>query len=233
MTDLGDLEVALDYKFRDSSVLRQALLHRSYVAEWQEEESNERFEFLGDTILQLVVTDFIFAEYPSLSEGELAKIRAASVNKDVLHEVADELGLGAHLLLGKGEEGSGGREKPSILADGMEALLAAVYLDGGLETCRTLIMRIWEARIRDRSAEPGRSDFKTRLQESLAQTGMRPRYKVSADGPDHEKTFTALVTIDGEIRGSGEGRSKKEAEQRAAEKAMDWLGAKASSGADA
>ena len=228
MTEFREFEVALGHRFSDPNLLRKAMLHRSYVAEWPEEESNERFEFLGDTILQLVVTDFIFVQYPELPEGELAKIRAASVNRDVLFEVAEEIGLGFHLLLGKGEEASGGREKASILADAMEAVLAAVYLDGGLETCRRLILRIWEARIRQRSTAPGRRDYKTRLQESLARSGLRPRYKLTSDGPDHEKTFTAIVSVDGSVRGIGTGRSKKEAEQFAAERALASLGVEAS-----
>ena len=233
MAELEQFEAALDYTFHDQTLLRQAMLHRSYVAEWPEDESNERFEFLGDTILQLVVTDFIFAEYPDLSEGELAKIRAASVNRDVLYEVAEELGLGPHLMLGKGEETSGGRTKPSILADAMEAVLAAVYLDGGLERCRSLIMRIWEHRIRQRSTAPGRRDFKTRLQEALARQGHRPKYKITSDGPDHEKTFTAVVAVNGDVRGTGIGRSKKEAEQRAAEEALATTGSDAGSTGDA
>jgi ribonuclease-3 len=222
---LSAFEAALGYTFTDIAFLRQAMIHRSFVAEWPEEDSNERFEFLGDTILQLVVTEFIFAEYPDLPEGELAKIRAASVNRDVLYEIAEELGLGSHLMLGKGEEGSGGREKPSILADAMEAVLAGVFLDGGLDRCRVLIMRIWETLIRQRSTSPGRRDFKTRLQESLARSGNRPRYKISSDGPDHEKTFTASVSVDGDIRGTGVGKSKKEAEQHAAEVALVSLAA--------
>lgn len=233
MTDLVGFEVALGYRFRDRTVLRQAMLHRSHLAEWPQDQSNERFEFLGDTILQLVVTDFIFAEYPEFPEGELAKIRAASVSRDVLHDVAQELGLGAHLLLGKGEEASGGREKPSIMADAMEAVLAAVYLDGGLVPCRALIMRIWEARIRQRSTAPGRGDFKTRLQEVLARTGLRPRYRVTSDGPDHQRTFRATVSVDGDEHGTGVGRSKKEAEQHAAEKALASLGADAPTITDA
>lgn len=233
MSRLADLEEALGYRFSDQDLLRQAMVHRSYVAEWPQHDSNERFEFLGDTILQLVVTDFIFKEYPELPEGELAKIRAASVNRDVLHEVASELGLGDHLLLGKGEETSGGRDKASILADAMEAVLAAVYLDGGLGVCRRLILQIWEMRIRQRSSAPGRRDYKTRLQEALARTGLRPRYKLSSDGPDHEKVFTASVTVDGEVRGRGRGRSKKEAEQHAAEKALSALDAPETDAADA
>lgn len=220
MSDLAGLEAALGHTFSDIGYLTQAMVHRSYGAEVPGHESNERFEFLGDTVLQLVVTDFIFHEYPELPEGELAKIRAASVNRTILFEIANELGMGAHLKLGKGEEASGGREKPSILADAMEAVLAAVYLDAGLEACETLIMRLWEARIRTRSTSPGRRDFKTRLQEILAQQGRRPKYRITADGPDHEKTFTAELFIEGVIHGTGTGRSKKAAEQMAAEIAL-------------
>ncbi len=223
MTDLSDLQAALGYSFMEVKYLEQALVHRSFGAEYPDHESNERYEFLGDTVLQLVVTDFIFHEYPDLPEGELAKIRAASVNRIILHEIAKELGIGRHLLLGKGEEASGGRAKPSILADAMEAVLAAVYLDAGLEVCRQLIMNLWEERIRIRSTSPGRRDFKTRLQEVLAQQGRRPRYRISAEGPDHEKTFTAELVIEGEIHGVGTGRSKKAAEQMAAEIALSAI----------
>lgn len=223
MTDLSDLQAALGYSFMEVKYLEQALVHRSFGAEYPDHESNERYEFLGDTVLQLVVTDFIFHEYPDLPEGELAKIRAASVNRIILHEIAKELGIGRHLLLGKGEEASGGRAKPSILADAMEAVLAAVYLDAGLEVCRQLIMNLWEERIRIRSTSPGRRDFMTRLQEVLAQQGRRPRYRISAEGPDHEKTFTAELVIEGEIHGVGTGRSKKAAEQMAAEIALSAI----------
>jgi ribonuclease-3 len=225
MTDLRDLETALGYTFTDIGLLRQAMVHRSYGAEVPGNESNERFEFLGDTVLQLIVTDFIFGEYPDLPEGELAKIRAASVNRHILHEIATELGVGEHILLGKGEEASGGREKSSILADAMEAVLAAIYLDSNLDAVGALIMRLWESRIRVRSTAPGRRDFKTRLQEALARQGRRPKYKISADGPDHEKTFTAELFIEGEVRGRGIGRSKKAAEQMAAEIALAGLDA--------
>lgn len=223
MSELDDLQAALGYHFRNVKYLSQALVHRSFGAEYPDHESNERYEFLGDTVLQLVVTDFIFHEYPDLPEGELAKIRAASVNRTILYEIAKELGIGRHLLLGKGEEGSGGRGKPSILADAMEAVLAAVYLDAGLEVCRDLIMNLWEERIRIRSTSPGRRDYKTRLQEILAQQGRRPRYRISAEGPDHEKTFTAELVIEGEIHGIGTGRSKKAAEQMAAEIALSAI----------
>ncbi len=223
MSDLQELEEALGYTFNRIEYLEQAMVHRSYGAEYPGFESNERFEFLGDTVLQLVVTDFIFNEYLDLPEGELAKIRAASVNRTVLHEIARELGVGRHLLLGRGEEASGGRSKSSILADAMEAVLAAVYLDAGLERTRELIMRLWEERIRIRSTSPGRRDYKTRLQELLAQQGRRPRYRITAAGPDHEKTFTAELVIEGTVHGVGTGRSKKAAEQRAAEIALSSI----------
>lgn len=223
MSDLKDLQAALAYSFNDLAHLDMAMVHRSHVAENPGLESNERLEFLGDTVLQLVVTDFIFEEYPDLPEGELAKIRAASVNRSALREVAEELGVGDHILLGRGEEASGGRKKASILADAMEAILAAVYLDSDLETCRQLIMRLWEERIRVRSTAPGRRDYKTRLQEELARDGRRPRYRVTAEGPDHEKVFTARLVVEGEELGTGVGRSKKEAEQAAANVALDAM----------
>lgn len=223
MRDLGELAAALGHEFDDIGHLRRAMVHRSYVAEQPDEESNERYEFLGDTILQLIVTDFIFNEYPELSEGELAKIRAASVNRDLLREIAEELGVGEHLMLGKGEEASGGREKASILADAMEAILAAVYLDAGLDACGTLIMRLWEDRVRVRSTSPGRRDYKTRLQEFLARDGIRPKYRIESDGPDHAKSFTATLLVEGKELGVGSGRSKKEAEQRAAKEALSSM----------
>ena len=223
MSDLSGLAIALGHQFRDIGHLRIAMVHRSFVAEHPNEESNERYEFLGDTVLQLVVTDFIFREYPDLPEGELAKIRAACVNRDLLREIAEELGVGPHLLLGKGEKASGGREKASILAGAMEAILAAVYLDVGLEACRELILRLWEDRIRVRSSAPGRRDFKTRLQELLAREGVRPKYRIESDGPDHAKSFTATLIVEGEEVGVGAGRSKKEAEQQAAEQALSSM----------
>lgn len=200
------------------------MCHRSWVAETGKGPSNERLEFLGDTILQLVVTDFIFANYPDHSEGELAKLRSSAVKREVLFEVALDMGLGEHLMLGKGEEATGGRDKPSILADAMEAVLGAVYLDGGLDAARDLILRLWEERIRKRASAPGWSDYKSRLQEYLAQRGDRPGYSITESGPDHEKVFTAVVSVSGRECGTGTGRSKREAEQVAARRALDGLG---------
>ena len=216
-----NLESTLGYSFVDPEQLREALRHRSWVAETGHGPSNERLEFLGDTILQLVVTDFIFAHYPDHPEGELVKLRASVVNNDVLFAVAEELGLGDQLTLGKGEESTGGRNRPSILADTMEAILGAVYLDGGLDPARRLVLRLWEERIRSAAVQPGRGDYKSRLQERLARQGERPIYSISEAGPDHQKLFTAVVSVNGTDCGTGTGRSKREAEQAAAHQALD------------
>jgi ribonuclease III len=212
-----DLESALRHKFRDSGLLERALAHRSYCAEHPDTLSNERLEFLGDAVLGLVVTDYMFDEYPDMAEGELAKLRASVVNSEVLADVAREVGLGAALLLGKGEDTSGGRDKPSILADAMEAVIAAVYLDGGWGPARKLVLRLVEARIIEGATGPGGHDYKTRLQELATQTFEQlPRYQVRHEGPDHSKRFFATVLLRGETWGTGEGRSKKQAEQAAA-----------------
>jgi ribonuclease-3 len=208
-------------RFRDVALLERALAHRSYCAEHAEVASNERLEFLGDAVLGLVVTDYMYREYPEMPEGELAKLRASVVNAEVLAEVAAEVDLGAALLLGKGEDASGGRAKSSILADALEAVIAATYLDGGWETARRLVLRLLEARIIEGAAGPGGRDYKTRLQELAArQFDQLPRYQVRYEGPDHSRRFFATVLLRGEPWGNGEGRSKKQAEQGAAR--MAW-----------
>jgi ribonuclease-3 len=200
------------------------MAHRSWCAETPGEGSNERLEFLGDAVLGLVVTDHIFRTYPELPEGELAKVRASVVNAEALAEVASELGLGPALLLGKGEDASGGREKPSILADAMEAVIGAVYLDGGWDAAAELIMGLLADRVEEGAAGPGGQDFKTRLQELAArQFEQLPRYEVTDEGPDHAKRFFATVLVGGVRRGKGEGRSKKQAEQQAAREAWHAL----------
>ncbi len=218
------LETALGHEFRDPSCLAQALVHRSYCAEHPEAESNERMEFLGDAVLGLSVTVHVYDEYPDLPEGELAKLRASVVNADVLAAVALEIYLGPALSLGKGEDASGGRTKPSILADAMEAVIAAVYLDGGWDAADRLVLQLVGDRIREGAAGPGDEDYKTRLQELAAQRFEQlPRYQIRAEGPDHSKRFFAAVTIAGVTRGEGEGRSKKHAEQAAARAAWQGL----------
>jgi len=224
MVDLADLERNLGVRFDHPDRLRAALVHRSYVAEHPDAVHNERMEFLGDAVLQLVVTVYLFGHHPELSEGEMAKVRAGLVNGIELAEVAREVELGDHLVLGRGEQASRGREKESILADAMEAVIAAIYLDQGLDCARRFIVERWADRLEARVAAPGKRDYKTRLQEASAQDGKRPRYRVTEVGPDHDKIFTAVVDIEGEIVGEGTGRSKKEAEQSAAARALErWL----------
>lgn len=221
---LARLETALGYSFTDRAHLEASLVHRSYCAEHEDATSNERMEFLGDSVLGLSVTVYVFHSYPSLPEGELAKLRASVVNAEVLAELAVEIELGDALLLGKGEAASGGRTKPSILADAMEAVIAGVYLDGGWEAADELVLRLVGDRIRESATGPGGQDYKTRLQELVAREfDQLPRYQVRAEGPDHSKRFFATVTLRGEVYGEGEGRSKKHAEQAAARAAWQQL----------
>jgi ribonuclease III len=201
-----------------------ALTHRSYAFERGLGETNERLEFLGDAVLGLVVTDLAYRRFPELPEGELAKLRAATVNMLTLADVARDIHLGEEILLGKGEELSGGRDKTSILADAMEAVLGAVYLDRGLDAARQLIERLFWPRMAAYVRGEGDRDYKTGLQELAAQDlGSVPQYRVTEEGPDHAKEFTATVFLGGQAYGSGSGRSKKEAEQRAARKAYARL----------
>lgn len=218
------LEAALGWRFSDPANLEAALVHRSFCAEHLDVTSNERLEFLGDAVLGLAVTVFAYNQYPDLPEGELAKLRASVVNAEVLAEIAAGVGLGPALCLGKGEDASGGRSKPSILADAMEAVIAAVYLDGGWDAAEGLVLRLLGDRIRAGASGPGGQDFKTRLQELAARRYEQlPRYQVRAEGPDHSKHFYASVRIDGTVLGEGEGRSKKHAEQAAAREAWERL----------
>jgi len=186
--------------------------------------SNERQEFLGDAVLGLVVTDHIFRTYPGLPEGQLAKVRASVVNSAVLAELAAGLDVGGALLLGKGEAASGGRHKSSILADAMEALIGAVYLDGGWTPAASLVLDLLGERILEAAAGPGGQDHKTRLQElASSRFGRLPVYSVVDAGPDHAKRFVAMVTLDGRRWEGAEGRSKKQAEQAAAREAWAVL----------
>jgi ribonuclease-3 len=200
-------------------------VHRSWCAENPGYESNERLEFLGDAVLGLVITDHAYRAYPELSEGELTDVRKAVVNAVTLAEVADELGLGNHLLLGKGEEQSGGREKPSILADALEAVIGVTYVAGGLLQAHDLVLRLLGTRVADAHAGgPGGQDYKSRLQELAARHfGEPPRYQTDAEGPDHARRFHTTVLVSGLARGNGAGRSKKQAEQVAARDAYATL----------
>jgi ribonuclease-3 len=212
------------YTFSARASLEAALAHRSWCAENEGTLSNERLEFLGDSVLGLVVTDHIYLKYPDLPEGELAKVRSSVVNAQALADAALELNLGAAVQLGKGEDASGGREKPSILSDAFEAVIGAIYLDGGWEAAAEFVLRMLGPLIEEAAAGPGGQDYKTRLQELAAQHYPDlPRYVVEDDGPDHSKTFHARVFIGPDEQGEGHGRSKKQAEQAAARAAWEAL----------
>ncbi len=223
-TPLRELQTAIGYTFADGALLDLALTHRSHSAEHDSTDSYERLEFLGDAVLQLTVTHYLYDEYPELPEGEMAKVRAAVVNERALAGVARSWGLGPALRLGKGEEMTGGRSKDSILSDVVESVLGAVYLESGFQRAHTVVLHHWTDLVDARAAAPGRRDYKTRLQEKIAQTGERPRYEVEDHGPEHAKEFTAKVYVGEEILGAGTGTSKKRAEQDAARAAAEALG---------
>jgi len=208
----------------DVAILERALTHRSYAYENGGLPTNERLEFLGDSVLGLVVTDTLYRNHPDLPEGQLAKLRAAVVNMRALADVARTLGLGRFLRLGRGEEGTGGRDKSSILADTLEALIGAVYVNRGLDEAFRVVHLLFDPLI-TRSASLGAGlDWKTSLQELTASESLGvPEYHVEESGPDHAKSFTAIVRVGGEAYGSGAGRSKKEAEQQAAEAAWNRI----------
>lgn len=208
-------------------LLTLALTHRSYAYENGGLPTNERLEFLGDAVLGLTITDELFHRHPERSEGDLAKLRASVVNTQALADVARSLpegGLGVHVLLGRGEANTGGADKSSILADGMESLLGAIYLQHGIETAREVILRLFGPLLDAAPTLGAGLDWKTSLQELTASRGLGPpTYQVSSTGPDHDKEFTAVVVVMDTEYGSGVGRSKKEAEQKAAAAAWNAL----------
>jgi ribonuclease III len=208
-------------------LLEHAFTHRSFAYENGGLPTNERLEFLGDSVLGVIVTESLFRTHPDLSEGRLAKLRAAVVNMRALAGVARELKLGQYLRLGRGEEATGGRDKSSILADCVEALIGAVYLERGFETAGRVVHRLFDELMASSAQLGAGLDWKTSLQELVAQLGVgAPEYVIAESGPDHAKTFEARVRIAGESYGHGVGRSKKEAEQQAAETAWKALRAK-------
>ncbi len=220
------IEKALGVTIRDHDLLQRALTHRSYAYENGGIPTNERLEFLGDAVLGVIVTDHLYRTFPDLAEGQLAKLRASVVNMTALAEVGRGLGLGEFLLLGRGEEFSGGRDKASILADTFEALLGVVYLDRGAATAAKVVHHFFDPLV-ERAATAGASlDWKTSLQELTAARLLGvPEYAVTESGPDHAKQFVATALVGGRRYGSGEGKSKKEAEQKAAEEAWTRLDA--------
>jgi ribonuclease-3 len=219
-----DLERALGYKFRNPELLTLALTHRSYANENNLPDHNERLEFLGDAVLGTVAAEWLFRRHPEMPEGDLSKRKSYLVSAPVLAGLADDLGVGKSLLLGVGEERSGGREKPSLLADSAEAVLGAIYMDGGLAPLREIVSRLL-AQVVEERPRIHETDTKTRLQEALQARGWSlPEYRLVAEmGPDHEKRFVVECRVCDRAAGRGEGRSKKIAEQRAAAEALESL----------
>ena len=220
----------------EPDLLKLSLTHRSFAYENGGLPPNERLEFLGDAVLSLVVTDHLYTTHPDLPEGTLAKLRASVVNMHALARVARGLGdggLGAHLLLGKGEELTGGRDKASILADGLEALIGAVYIEHGIEVARKVVHHLFDVLLAEAPLRGAGLDWKTSLQELTASAGLGvPEYRVEDTGPDHRKEFTAAVLVGGRSLGTGTGSTKKEAEQKAAETAWRSLSAELQSERD-
>ncbi|MBI5379347.1 MAG: ribonuclease III [Nitrospirae bacterium] len=221
------LERRIGYTFRDRNLLIQALTHKSFAHESRDPraQDNERLEFLGDAILNLTICDYLVRTYPELPEGDLSKYRSLLVSETILTGLAQRLDLGPHLRLGKGEEQTRGWEKPSILSDALEALIAALYLDGGMIRATTWVQLIFQDMIRQLLSQGLNHDFKTDLQEYCqSQLGVLPLYRVIGEsGPDHDKRFEVEILVREEPMGTGAGRSKKEAEQEAAREALARL----------
>jgi|SRR5665213_1218617 len=223
-----DLEHALGYRFRERALAERALTHSSAAANAGAEEfshNNEQLEYLGDAVLEMLVSDYLFRAFPSWSEGQLSKSRARLVNAVSLSSAARRLDLGRHLRLGRGEEKTGGREKPALLGDAFEALVAAIYLDAGLDPAREFVTRTLIDGVIEAQGDLGRSDHKSALQELLQARGLPPaRYEVVREsGPDHRKIFCVKVSVPEIVSAEGAGTSKKEAEQLAAQQALEQL----------
>ena len=228
---LEDLQQLLQYEFIQPQLLIQALVHRSFVHEnpLLEQQDNETLEFLGDAVLSLTISHLLLTRFPDYREGDLSRLRSSIVNERELAGIAQRLQLGTYLKLGKGEELTGGRHKPSLLADSLEALLAAIYLDGGLQSVSDVVERLFHDFLEpDQTEHPLRAldkDYKTQLQEIIqGRHKITPEYCLEAeDGPDHDKTFYMSVALDGRILARGSGKSKKEAQQEAARKALEGI----------
>jgi ribonuclease-3 len=221
LAQLAQLEERLGVRFRDRSLLDLALRHGSFTHERGKDplKSYERLEFLGDAVLSLVVSDDLYRRRPEMDEGGLAKARARIVNEAALASIARRLNLGRYLLLGRGEEKGGGRGRPSLLADAVESVIGAIYIDSGYGVAHAVVTR-WLGELADVIQRAG-EDFKSQLQERLQRRRQMPRYRImQEEGPDHERTFVAVVEANGKTLGQGRGRSKKEAEQLAASEAL-------------
>jgi len=222
---IKDLENAIGYRFQNIMLLQNALTHSSYANEyWHDSlKSNERLEFLGDSVLGMVVAEYLYRSFPKRPEGELTKMRADMVCEQALSRVANRLGLGAHLLLGNGEEQTGGRERPSILADAVESVIAACFLDGGMTAAKAFIEKFVLCDVS--GSKPQNTDYKTALQELVQQKkDQQLCYRLTGEsGPDHDKQFMVEVSLNGMVIGCGSGTSKKRAEQDAAKAALEKL----------
>lgn len=224
---LGGLEEKLNYSFRDIELLNTAMTHTSYVkGDGRARTHNERLEFLGDAVLELCVSEYLFKRFSTYNEGMMTRLRAQTVCEGALFEVAKELGLGEALLLGRGEDHSGGREKPSILSDALEAVIGALYIDGGMETVRGFILSFLDKSVETALKGGALKDYKTMLQEYVQKRhmGAIAYHLAGASGPDHSKVFTMEVTIAGVPSGAGKGHTKQIAGQRAAKAALDEFG---------
>ncbi len=222
---MNNAQQKIGYRFRDATLLRQALTHSSYANECKT-ESNERLEFLGDSVLSIIISEYIFKRLSNVDEGRLSKFRATLVCEQSLYEVSKRISLSNLIMLGRGEEMTGGRNRPSIVSDAFEAVLAAIYLDGGMETARKWVINLMEDAIEDVVKGKRYADYKTMLQEAL-QKGDKGKvtYKtISENGMDHNKTFEVQVFVDGVPRTTGTGHNKKEAEQNAAHAALRNIG---------
>ena len=224
---MRDLEKIIGYEFKDKNLLKRALLHTSYCNEIKSAgESNERLEFLGDSVLSVVVAEYLFSHYKKQHEGDLTKLRASLVCEKALAVFAKEIELGRFIMLGKGELNNGGNERPSILSDAFEALLAAMYLDGGMETVKPFILKFVETELELRNTTGCFNDYKTQLQEIIQRNREEELLYVlvGEDGPDHDKQFTVEVRLNSNVIGTGVGHSKKQAEQLAARQALELMG---------
>jgi ribonuclease III len=225
MRTLADLQQSLSYTFKEPQLLERALTHKSFANENKVPYHNERMEFLGDAVLSLVVSEHLMKTCPDSTEGDLSRLRAAVVSEPALAVIGRSIALGTYLLLGKGEEQTGGRDKDSLLADALEALIAALYLDAGKDAAETFILRFFEDVIKRTCASRTSLDYKTVLQERCQERLKQlPEYRVvSETGPDHQKQFDVELLVKGQLYGRGTGRSKKEAEQKAAKEALEKL----------
>lgn len=229
MTGVGDdalheCAARLGYTFLNVELLRTALIHRSWQAEHGTESSNERLEFLGDAVLGWVVADMAFRRLEDVHEGKLTDLRISVVNQQALAERARDLGIGEFIMLGKGEDAAGGRDKASILSDALEALIGAIYLDGGATAAYDVVQQVFTESLELSIPTMDMFDAKSRLQELCARLGLSvPKYVTEGDGPDHDRVFSTAVYVDGKVAGRGTGRTKKAAEQAAAVEACGAL----------